>query len=236
MKDTLVKTSIEGSLIIQIVTLLINVFAFLVPVDQWDFALKEILALETLVQVVELVFYEWYRGQLVNGIYDVTKFRYYDWFFTTPTMLFTTAAYYGYLHSKDETEEKKEPFSVKTFFQEESQWIYWIFVFNAAMLFFGYLQEVGSISVLWSSLLGYMSLLGSFGVLYYKFVSKTQQQRWLFWFMFSVWSLYGVAAVFPAPEKNISYNILDIFAKNFYGLFLSGILFTSNTQTKDVSL
>ncbi len=236
MKDTLVKTSIEGSLIIQIVTLFINVFAFLVPVDQWDFALKEILALETVVQVVELIFYMWYRGQLVNGVYDVTQFRYYDWFFTTPTMLFTTAAYYGYLHSKDETEEKKEPFSVRTFFQEQSQWIYWIFVFNAAMLFFGYLQEVGSISLFWSSLLGYISLLGSFGVLYYKFVSKTQQQRWLFWFMFSVWSLYGVAAVFPAPEKNISYNILDIFAKNFYGLFLSSILFTSNMQTKDTSL
>jgi bacteriorhodopsin len=38
--------------------------------------------------------------------------------------------------------------------------------------------------------------------------------------MFVVWSLYGVAAVFDFTTKNISYNILDLFAKNFYGLFL----------------
>lgn len=236
MNNALVKTSIEGSLIIQIVTLIINLFAFLVPVSQWDFALKEILGLETIVQVIELVFYMWYRGQIVGGSYDVTKFRYYDWFFTTPTMLFSTAAYYGYLHSKEENTDQKEPFSVWTFFKENSQAIYWIFVFNAFMLFFGYLQEVDLISFVLSSLLGYISLLGSFGILYYKFVTKTQQQRWLFWFMFSVWSLYGVAAGFPAAEKNFSYNILDIFAKNFYGLFLSGILFTSNLQTKDTTL
>ena len=38
--------------------------------------------------------------------------------------------------------------------------------------------------------------------------------------MFFVWSLYGVAALLGDKLKNISYNILDIFAKNFYGLFL----------------
>ena len=224
MKDSLVKTSIEGSLLIQIVTLCINLFAFLVPVDQWDFALKEILGLETVVQIVELIFYMWYRGQLVKGMYDVTEFRYYDWFFTTPTMLFSTAAYFGYLHSKDKENENKEPFSVWTFFQENSQSIYWIFFFNLMMLVFGYLQELGMLSILWSSLLGYVSLLGSFGILYYEFVSKTPQQRWLFWFMFSAWSLYGVAAALPSREKNISYNILDIFAKNFYGLFLGYLI------------
>ena len=38
--------------------------------------------------------------------------------------------------------------------------------------------------------------------------------------MVSVWSLYGVAALMPADIKNISYNLLDIVAKNFYGLYL----------------
>jgi bacteriorhodopsin len=42
--------------------------------------------------------------------------------------------------------------------------------------------------------------------------------------MFIVWSLYGVAAILPFFIKNISYNILDIFAKNFFGLFLYGII------------
>jgi bacteriorhodopsin len=28
------------------------------------------------------------------------------------------------------------------------------------------------------------------------------------------------SAVLPLDEKNISYNILDVFSKNFYGLYL----------------
>ena len=235
MKEALVKTTIEGSLLIQLITLIINVFGLLVPVDQWDFALKEILGMETFVQVVELIFYTWYRGQVIGGAYDVTEFRYFDWFFTTPVMLFSTAAYFGYLKNEEEREEKKEkePFSVWAFFKENSQWVSWIFFLNLMMLVFGYLQEIDLLSIVWSSVLGYASLLGSFGILYTKFVSQTSKEQWLFWFMFSVWSLYGVAAMFPNVQKNISYNILDIFAKNFYGLFLSGILFMKSTQTKE---
>ena len=219
---TLVKQSIDASLFIQILTLLLNIFAFFIPIDKWDFALKEILGLETFVQIIELIFYAWYRGELVQKNYDVTQFRYYDWFITTPTMLFSTASYYGYLDSREDSE--KEPFSVVTFWKENSQWILWMFVFNALMLVFGYLQELDLLSIVWSSILGYAALLGSFGLLYTKAVIKTPQQQGLFWFMFGVWSLYGIAALFPSKEKNISYNILDIFAKNFYGLFLGYLI------------
>jgi hypothetical protein len=219
----LVKASIEASLLIQIVTLILNLFAFTVPLSQWDFALKEILGLETFVQIVELIFYGWYRGELVNRNYDVTRFRYYDWFITTPTMLFSTASYYGYLDSKEEP--KKKPFSVWQFFRDNANWVMLIFLFNALMLLFGYLQEIGVLSIVWSSILGYGGLLGSFGILYKQFVSKTPQQQGLFWFMFSVWSLYGIAAMFSTKEKNISYNVLDIFAKNFYGVYLSYLIY-----------
>ena len=99
-----------------------------------------------------------------------------------------------------------------------------MFLCNALMLWFGYLQEIGILSIVWSSILGYVSLLGSFGILYKQFVSKTPQQQGLFYFMFSVWSLYGIAAMLQNKEKNIFYNVLDIFAKNFYGLFLGYLL------------
>lgn len=221
--SAIVRFSIDASLFIQIVTLLLNIFAFSIPLDKWDFALKEILGLETFVQIIELIFYGWYRGQLVDKVYDITRFRYYDWFITTPTMLFSTASYYGYLESREDN--GKEPFTVTKFFQQNANWILLIFVFNALMLWFGYLQEIGVLSIVWSSLLGYASLLGSFGVLYSQFVTKTPHQQGLFWFMFSAWSLYGVAAMLPSKEKNISYNILDIFAKNFYGLFLSYLIY-----------
>lgn len=224
MKDGLIQTSIDVSLFIQIVTLVLNMFAFFVPLSQWDFALKEILGLETAVQIVELVFYSWYRGRLVEKQYDITQFRYYDWFVTTPTMLFSTASYYGYL-AKANTNKDEEPFSVWKFYQENTQWIWYMFLCNAFMLWFGYLQEIGVLSIVWSSLLGYVSLLGSFGILYKQFVSKTPQQQGLFQFMFIVWSLYGIAAALSSREKNIMYNVLDIFAKNFYGLFLGYLIY-----------
>ena len=207
---------------VQILTLLLNLFAFMIPVDKWDFALKEILGLETAVQVVELIFYSWYRERILTKVNDITQFRYYDWFVTTPTMLFSTASYYGYLDNKDTPQ--KDPFSLWTFFQQNANWVWLMFFMNALMLLFGYLQEIGVMSIVWSSILGYLGLLGSFGVLYTQFVSKTPQQQGLFWFMFSVWSLYGLAAMLPSKEKNISYNILDIFAKNFYGLFLGYLI------------
>ena len=93
------------------------------------------------------------------------------------------------------------------------------------MLGFGYLQEIGLLSIVWSSIFGYLSLIGSFSLLYWNTVSKTPQQQGLFWFMFSAWSLYGVAAMFPSKEKNIGYNILDVFAKNFYGVYLSYLIY-----------
>jgi hypothetical protein len=217
--STLLKTTIDASLFIQVFTLLLNVIAFSIPVDKWDFALKEILALETGVQIVELLFYGWYRQRVLTKVYDITQFRYYDWFFTTPTMLFSTASYYGYLESKETQQEK--PFTLGSFFQENANWVWLMFFMNALMLLFGYLQEIGVLSLTTSSILGYGGLVGAFSILY-SFVAN--QQQGLFWFMFIVWSLYGVAAMFPSMEKNISYNVLDIFAKNFYGLYLSYII------------
>jgi hypothetical protein len=213
--------SIEGSLFVQILTFIMNLFAFTIPLARWDAALKEILALETVVQTVELVFYGWYRNEMLARISDITRFRYYDWAFTTPVMLFTTASYYGYLESKEK--KQKEPFSVVQFLKDNLTPITIMVLLNAAMLAFGYLQEIGSVSLLWSSLFGYAALMGSFRILY-EFVAKVPNQQGLFWFMFFVWSLYGVAAMLNPIGKNISYNILDIFAKNFYGLFLGYLI------------
>jgi len=40
------------------------------------------------------------------------------------------------------------------------------------------------------------------------------------------WSFYGIVVILPYYIKNAFYNILDLFAKNFFGLFLSYIIFT----------
>jgi bacteriorhodopsin len=56
----------------------------------------------------------------------------------------------------------------------------------------------------------------------------TTNNGYFFWYFFIFWALYGVAAILPYFIKNIFYNILDLFAKNFFGLFLAYIIFTGS--------
>ena len=228
MKDY-VRNSIQGSIIAQIVTLFINLYGLSLTVAPADFILKEILGLETVVQLIELVFYGWYSNHVSEKLIDVARYRYYDWILTTPMMLFTTMAFYSYIFSKEKDEDDKQkekaPMSLQGFFQQNSFIIILVFIFNALMLIFGYMAEVGLMSAIWSSILGYGALLGSFGFMYKEFVNKVQfSKQGIFWFMFFFWSLYGIAALFENHAKNTSYNILDVFAKNFYGLYLSSYI------------
>jgi len=56
----------------------------------------------------------------------------------------------------------------------------------------------------------------------YIFRNQTGFNLFLYFFIF--WSMYGVVAFLPYYLKNACYNILDLFAKNFFGLFLSYII------------
>lgn len=217
MKEAVVK-SLELSLGIQWTTLFINSFSLFQSLPAKDFVLKEILGLETLVQAIELVFYSWYRNHIQDKIIDVTQFRYYDWFLTTPMMLFSTMGFYEYLKTD-------KVIRLGSFFQENSTSIVFILFMNFLMLLFGYLQEIGILSLVSSTLFGFGALFTSFYTMYKEFVVDAPKQ-FIFFFVFFVWSLYGIAAMFDNHLKNTSYNILDIFAKNFYGIYLSYFIYT----------
>ena len=60
----------------------------------------------------------------------------------------------------------------------------------------------------------------SFNIIYQNYVGNVDINKKIFMFLTIVWGLYGVAAMFPVIIKNLSYNMLDIISKNFYGLFL----------------
>lgn len=218
MKENVV-LSLILSLIIQWITFFVNVFGLLTPLPARDFVLKEILGLETLVQGIELVFYTWYKNHIKDAVIDVTKFRYYDWLLTTPMMLFSTMGFYKYLTYTD-----TEPLRLLTFFKENSPSILFILGMNTLMLLAGYLQEIGVVSLVTSTIVGFGALFTGFFRMYKEFVEFAPQQ-FIFFFVFFVWSLYGIAAMFENHWKNTSYNVLDIFSKNFYGLYLSAFIF-----------
>jgi hypothetical protein len=73
--------------------------------------------------------------------------------------------------------------------------------------------------------LGFMSFLIYYYIIYVNYVTQNASEQLLFWYFFFFWSLYGVVAILPYYIKNSFYNILDLFSKNFFGIFLSYIIF-----------
>ena len=127
------------------------------------------------------------------------------------------AAYFFY-------EEQKEKNSVENNlldFTLTNKWpLLEIFFFNFCMLAFGYLGETKAIDYTTAFALGTACFARSFYILYTEFAEKSAIGKQLYAILFVIWGLYGVAFLTPVVQKNIGYNILDIIAKNFFGLYL----------------
>ena len=219
---TLLRSSLYGSLGIQLATLLFDMYALTQSVVPSYVIIQTLLRIETVVQLVELGFYIWYTYHF-HSVSQATFYRYYDWMFTTPLMLFTTVLYYDY---QSKTEDEKKSMTVTYFVKDNWKDILKIGIFNGLMLLFGYLYETKNISLVTSTVFGFVAFFASFYTMYDSFASKSALNIPLYTFMISVWSLYGVAATFSPALKNISYNILDVVAKNFYGVFLAYLIIT----------
>ena len=212
----LVYHTIYLSLVIQIVTTLISLHGFYIKLDDKDSILKDVLAIEAIVQFVETFFYVWVILAL-KQIENMTRRRYIDWTITTPIMLISTIIFMEFKYNRENDGEK---ITLKKFLMDKKYDIFKIVIFNGLMLLFGYLGETGIISKYIGIPLGFIFFILSFKIIYENYAKKTKVGYNLFLFVFIVWSIYGVAAMMPTPYKNISYNILDIIAKNFYGLYI----------------
>ena len=73
--------------------------------------------------------------------------------------------------------------------------------------------------------LGFIPFFWMFWIIYDGYAKFTEIGKMTFYYFSFVWALYGVAAFMSYRVKNIAYNILDLFSKNFFGIFLAGILF-----------
>lgn len=229
MSNYLLQKTAKISFGLQIVTGIIDYIALRVEIPSELFILKQLLFLELMVQIIEGIFYYWLLTRFRTGISinNITVYRYIDWMFTTPTMLFTLMMYISHLNNK----HKKLGELVK----ENKTVITNVISLNFLMLYFGYLGEIGKLPVIESVYLGFIPFILYYKMIYDNFIKDpvTKEQKTtkegiiLFWYFFIFWGLYGIAALFPYGWKNISYNILDLFSKNFFGLFLSYIVFKS---------
>jgi bacteriorhodopsin len=231
--SAIVWTSNQISILIQFITGIVGVYGLTIPLAPTDVILREVLTLEMIVQVIEFIFYIGFLT--VFHLASLTQARYYDWFLSTPIMLFTTSLYFyfkNFVESKEAlSSEDGKPFSLWEFAKQHRKPLLGIFVLNFLMLLFGFLAELGLLPRGLAFVLGTGALCGSFLIIYENFARFSKLTNNVFFVMFTLWAMYGVFFLLPPVVKNVGYTTLDIFAKNFFGLFLTYVIYSKRTLT-----
>ena len=240
LQNTL-KFTVYASLLVQILTGVTDIYVIQLPIAQHLVILKKLLGIEIGVQVVEGIFYGWFASTF-SHIENVTPSRYYDWAITTPSMLVTLCIYLDFINHQnsnviekktdieqpnEESDDGKQSYttSLMESFQKNKATLIPILLLNWMMLFFGYLGEIRILPTTVSVALGFIPFLLYFAMIYVQYAKYTVTGRTLFWVFAGIWSLYGVAAMLSYYWKNIGYNVLDLFAKNFFGVFLAHVVY-----------
>jgi bacteriorhodopsin len=213
------------SLVIQFIVGIIDYAALKTEINSKDEFLKDLLKVELVVQVIEFIFYIWLFYFFKTVSRNITPFRYLDWALTTPLMLITLSAF---LTHDDSTSSR-----LSDFLSNNVGSIIKIVILNATMLLFGFIGELGYLNPYVSSALGFIPFTMNFKYIKDTFLPSSEDKvknGIFYWFVF-FWGLYGVSAVMSYTNKNTAYNILDIFAKNFFGLFLAYIIWSKSKDT-----
>lgn len=213
-----VYSTLVVSVAIQAIVGIIDILVVLLKVPSKIFLLKQLLIMEVIVQIVEGSFYSYWLYNF-KDIANVTPKRYADWSITTPTMLITLIFYLIFLQYRElgRTDEL-EFFDL---FQKNLGPLTNILSLNWLMLFFGYLSEIKLLPTTPAVLMGFIPFFAYYYMIYKNYAVQSADGYKIFFYFFFFWSLYGVAALMPYKIKNMGYNILDLFAKNFFGVFLA---------------
>lgn len=228
MSNTILKNTAYLSLVVQFVTGLIDIWGLSIPVPETANIFRQLLMIELVVQVIEFIFYVWMTFH-IDKKKNITIYRYFDWFITTPSMLITLMAYLD--TSQDIT-------SLGQFLQRYSKVVVWVVILNWMMLGLGLMGELGWIPERQAAMLGFIPFVLYYFIIYKTFIKDkniTNDQRNVYIYFVFIWSLYGVAALMSYEVKNAMYNILDLFAKNFFGLFLVYILYRKSRDFTNVT-
>jgi len=226
MKTSLVISSFYITYIFLLTTSVITfIEALRSPIPQ----IRHILNLETCISIIASYFYGLFIAEIneakkndskendskKNDNIDSTEnlplekintMRYSDWVITTPFMLLALSMVLGY---ENKISVRFKPFLLVVFF-------------NFLMLGFGYSGEVGWLNRNLANFIGFIFFFLTFGTLWKLFMTcakVTFQSKLIFWLYIGLWSLYGVFYQLNETYKMIGYNMLDLIAKAFVGIF-----------------
>ena len=232
--NSILHSSLWFSIVVQVITGIIELLALVVKTAPGMALIKQLLGLEVAVQAVEGAFYVWLYNN-IHTVKNITPKRYADWALTTPTMLITLIAYLIYLNDSGD----RKSLSLLQILRENAIPFAQILGLNWLMLLFGYLGEVGVIPLVAGVALGFAPFIAYFYIIYERFIvnanntdnTDTDTSMKIYAYFLVFWSLYGIVAVLPYALKNTFYNVLDLFSKNFFGLFLSYLIVSSATAS-----
>lgn len=166
--------------------------------------------LEVFVTLIQFIFYTTLIRN--HNISTMAITRYYDWIITTPLMLISLSSYLVYKNNK------LGDINLVDFIRKYKSQIGRIIVFNSVMLLAGYLGETGYISRETALIIGSVAFIATFQIIYKELGGAGNS---VFNLVAVVWGLYGVAFMFPAIQKNLMYNSLDLISKNFFAVVLT---------------
>jgi hypothetical protein len=212
-----VKQTTIISIVAQVVGSLFGIQGLTVTVPPEHQILKQSLIVEMVVQIVELFFYVSYVTSF--QLDSLASKRYFDWYLTTPTMLFTTMAFFKYQEGLEKGDGKI--MTLSGFWREHRRDILLVTLCNFLMLLLGYLGEVSIMPMLVAWATSFIFFFYTFYIIYERYASKSVYGTNMFWLFFASWLLYGIAFLFRTEEKNIAFNVLDIISKNVFGVFLA---------------
>ena len=185
--------------------------------------IRNILNLETCIYVVAAYFYSLFVEKIKNKEIDYKEInvtRYTDWAITTPIMLLVLLLAFLYNTGGN--------LKFTTFL--------FVLLLNYLMLASGYLGEVGVVSRPIGLGVGFFFFFAMYGYIYKKFLHKKNifDNKILYWAFAILWSGYGLLYMTDQQTRNAGYNILDLFAKCFVGIFFWAYFTKTFTLTKGV--
>lgn len=230
------------SLIIQLITGSIDAWGLTLSLPDKHLIFRDILTIELSIQIIEAIFYVWLVSRIKSSDSGITKYRYIDWFITTPTMLITLMAYLN--HNKytsdtgngvlDVPYSTEKSYRIWDFLSDNKSDILAVVGLNSLMMIIGLVGELGWAPMTFTAAIGFIPFIAYFRRIWNKYVAdqpgaQLGHFKIIFWYFVGFWSLYGVAAFLPHTPKNIMYTVLDIFAKNILGIILVYIIWKYHT-------
>ena len=163
---------------------------------------KQILSLQLAGLVTSIASFHYYY--MINSPGSPVAYRYFDWFFTTPLLLIDLCILLDIY---------------------EVDFIIKIISLNTLMLLCGFLGEMNVISILNSTVLGFIPFILMFYMIKQKIRNtpnkKNENVNAIYYTFAGLWTFYGINHIIPNFElNNMIYNILDLLTKGIFALYI----------------